>query len=184
MTIILGFDPGSRIAGFAILEVLAGKERCIQAGCLRLERLPVEARLGVLLTSCQQILAQFQPQVLAIEQAFMYQNAQTALKLGQVRGVVIALAQAAKLAVYEYAPKLVKQAVVGTGNADKQQVQHMVQCLLGLAKRPQVDCADAMAVALCHAQHQRGFATARPKRSVRRNRRWTEGDCQIVRAPT
>jgi crossover junction endodeoxyribonuclease RuvC len=184
MPLILGIDPGSRITGFALIEIGRNKERCVQAGCLRLERVPMEKRLGVLLESCQNLLTQFQPEILSIEQAFMYKNAHTALKLGQVRGIVIAVAQAAKLAVYEYAPRLIKQAVTGTGSADKQQVQHMVQSLLGLSKCPQSDCADAMAVALCHAAHARvplAMVATRSKRAVRKNRRWTESDCQTVR---
>ncbi len=98
-----------------------------------------------------EIITQFQPDEFAIEQVFMAKNADSALKLGQARGSAIVAAVNAWLAVYEYAARLIKQAVVGTGGADKAQVQHMVMSMLKLPAKPQADAADALAVAICHA---------------------------------
>ncbi|MDO6749042.1 crossover junction endodeoxyribonuclease RuvC, partial [Gilvimarinus sp. 1_MG-2023] len=91
------------------------------------------------------------PQQFAIEQAFMGKNAASALKLGQARGVAMVVAALQQLPVAEYAPRAIKMAVTGTGGAEKEQVQHMVQTLLKLPGRPQADAADALAIALCHA---------------------------------
>ena len=96
------------------------------------------------------LIAQYAPDEFAIEDVFLARNAQSALKLGQARGVAIAAAVAAKLPIYEYAARSVKQAVVGTGRANKEQVQHMVEVLLDLSGTPQADAADALAIAVCH----------------------------------
>ncbi len=109
-------------------------------------------RLQEIFQSLSQLIAEFQPDTLAIEKVFMHRNADAALKLGQARGAAIVAAVNAGLAVYEYSPNAIKQAVVGHGHADKIQVQHMVRVLLNLPGTPQADAADALAVALCHAQ--------------------------------
>ena len=102
------------------------------------------------------VLAEYQPDKFAIEEVFVAGNPQSALKLGQARGVAIASAVAAGVEVAEYAARRVKQAVVGTGAADKRQVQHMVQVLLALDSPPTEDAADALAVAICHANSSAG----------------------------
>jgi crossover junction endodeoxyribonuclease RuvC len=98
----------------------------------------------------KELIDQYQPDEFAIENVFVARNPQSALKLGQARGVAIAAAVAAELPVYEYAARQVKLAVVGTGRANKAQVQHMVQALLQLSGLPQADAADALAIAVCH----------------------------------
>lgn len=108
------------------------------------------ARLGVIYEGMVEIIEHFKPDQLAIEQVFVSKNADSALKLGQARGVAIAAGVAAHLPISEYAARKVKQAIVGTGRANKEQIQHMVRVLLELPGLPQVDAADALAIALCH----------------------------------
>lgn len=148
---ILGIDPGSRLTGFGIIEQ---REKlppvCLLGGCIRLEAPDMPSRLGRLFAEIQDIVKIYKPTELAIEQVFVHKNVQSALKLGQARGVVIAAVMSANLPVFEYAPRAIKQAIVGKGSADKIQIQHMVQILLALNAKPQADAADALAVALCH----------------------------------
>lgn len=148
---ILGIDPGSRITGFGIIEQRAkGEPLCLSGGCIRLTATDMPSRLGKLFIEIQAIVKEFQPTELAIEQVFVHKNIQSALKLGQARGVAMAAVVTNEVAVYEYAPRQIKQAIVGKGSADKNQIQHMIQILLSLNTKPQADTADALAVALCH----------------------------------
>ena len=118
-----------------------------------------------------EIITQFQPDVFAIEQVFMSKNADSALKLGQARGSAIVAAVNADLPVYEYAARLIKQAVTGTGGADKAQVQHMVMSMLKLPAKPQADAADGLGVAICHANTNKTLiALAGKATSARRGR--------------
>ena len=150
---ILGIDPGSRLTGFGIIEVQQRKSVYITSGCIRMQSKPMPSRLHEIYTGINQIIVQYQPNVSVIEQVFMYRNAASALKLGQARGVAIVACVQHGLPVHEYAPTQIKQAVVGTGRADKVQVQHMVKVLLSLPASPPADAADALATALCHAHH-------------------------------
>jgi crossover junction endodeoxyribonuclease RuvC len=104
----------------------------------------------VIYRSVSSLIEEHQPDVVAIEEVFLARNVNSALKLGQARGVAIAAAVAYGLPVHEYAARRVKQAVVGTGAAGKAQIQHMVRILLGLPAAPQADAADALAIAICH----------------------------------
>lgn len=151
MALILGIDPGSRITGFGIVR--EGRNGCeyVTSGCIRLGSGPFPERLKLIFDGLSELIRQYEPQVLSIEQVFMARNPDSALKLGQARGAAIVSAANSGLAVHEYSARQVKQAVVGTGGADKSQVQHMVQALLGLSRKPQADAADALAIALCHA---------------------------------
>ncbi len=152
MALILGIDPGSRKTGFGIINVVGSKSEYVTSGVIRMkdtDELP--ARLKVIFDSLSQIIEQYCPQEMAIEQVFMAKNAASALKLGQARGAAIVAATAHNLPVAEYEARKVKQSVVGNGAADKLQVQHMVKTLLRLPASPQEDAADALAVALCHA---------------------------------
>lgn len=152
MALILGIDPGSRKTGFGIINVIGSKQEYITSGVIRMkdtDELP--ARLKVIFDSLTQIIEQYCPQEMAIEQVFMAKNASSALKLGQARGAAIVAATAQNVPVSEYEARKVKQSVVGNGAADKLQVQHMVKTLLRLPAVPQEDAADALAVALCHA---------------------------------
>lgn len=153
ITRILGIDPGSRLTGFGVIEIHRQHATYITSGCIRMQSDSIPLRLQEIYTGISQIIEQYQPTVSAIEQIFMYRNAASALKLGHARGVAIVACVQYGLSVHEYAPTQIKQAVVGTGRADKLQVQHMIKVLLSLSKSPQADAADALAVALCHAHH-------------------------------
>ncbi len=149
--VVLGIDPGSRKVGWAVVRARAGRLERLGSGTLQLdERRDLPGRLGQLLVAIQQLLEQHPVEVLAIEAAFVHDNPHTALVLGQARGVPIALAAARGMAVFEYPPALVKRTVVGSGRAAKEQMQHLIQVLLGLAELPLEDEADALAVALTH----------------------------------
>jgi len=152
-TRILGIDPGSRITGFGIIDIQSRKATYITSGCIRLKTDAMPVRLNEIFESVNKIIEQYQPSILSIEQVFVYRNAASALKLAQARAVAIVAAMQHSLSVYEYAPTKIKQTIVGTGHADKVQVQQMVKLLLNLPGTPQADAADALAIALCHSHH-------------------------------
>ncbi|OQX15956.1 MAG: crossover junction endodeoxyribonuclease RuvC [Thiothrix lacustris] len=148
---ILGIDPGSRITGIGIIDTDGRRNQHVFSTCLRLGDASFPARLGTIFSELTRIIREYQPLEMAIESVFVSNNPASALKLGQARGAAICAGVIAGLPVAEYSPKEVKQATVGKGGADKAQVQHMVKLLLSLQGRLQVDTADALAVALCHA---------------------------------
>ncbi|MDX1754844.1 MAG: crossover junction endodeoxyribonuclease RuvC [Marinobacter sp.] len=151
MAIVLGVDPGSRITGYGIVRTEGRQLEYLDSGCIRLGEKPLAERLQVIFHSLATLIGEYRPDEFAIEQVFMARNPDSALKLGQARGAAIVSAANSGLPVFEYSARQVKQAVVGKGGADKAQVQHMVQALLGLSRKPQADAADALAIALCHA---------------------------------
>ncbi|TYL47802.1 crossover junction endodeoxyribonuclease RuvC [Marinomonas sp. IMCC 4694] len=177
-TRILAIDPGSRITGFGILDVANGKSKYVNSGCIRLPDEALSVRLKHIFNHVSALLLEYQPDEFAIEEVFLAKNANSALKLGQARGAAIVAASIKDLAVHEYAARRVKQSVVGNGNADKAQVQMMVQLLLNLSSRPQADAADALAIALCHANSRTsgGLEYGVGKRAGRTSKRWTEQD--------
>lgn len=120
------------------------------SGCIRTKVDDLPSRLKLIYAGVTEIITQFQPDYFAIEQVFMAKNADSALKLGQARGVAIVAAVNQELPVFEYAARQVKQTVVGIGSAEKSQVQHMVRTLLKLPANPQADAADALAIAITH----------------------------------
>lgn len=150
MAIILGIDPGSRITGYGVIRQLGRKLEYLGSGCIRTSVADLPTRLKLVYAGVSEIITQFQPDFFAIEQVFMARNADSALKLGQARGAAIVAAVNADLSVFEYAARQVKQTVVGTGAAEKAQVQHMVRSLLKLPANPQADAADALAIAITH----------------------------------
>ncbi|WP_432453443.1 MULTISPECIES: crossover junction endodeoxyribonuclease RuvC [unclassified Agarivorans] len=150
MSIILGIDPGSRITGYGLVQQVHGKITYLGSGCIRIKAEALPLRLKQIHAGVSEIIEQFTPDEFAIEQVFMAKNADSALKLGQARGAAIVAAVSRDIPVSEYSARQIKQAVVGTGAADKSQVQHMVTQLLSLSASPQADAADALAVALCH----------------------------------
>lgn len=170
MAIILGVDPGSRKTGFGIVNHVGNKIDYLSCGVIRVEKLEFADRLKSIFESLQELIELHQPEVLAIEQVFMAKNASSALKLGQARGAAIAAGATAGLRVEEYSAKQIKQAVVGTGAADKAQVQHMVRSLLQLNKTPQEDAADALACAICHAHSFQTLVKLAGAKSHRRKR--------------
>ncbi len=157
MPIILGIDPGSRITGYGVIRQQGGRVEYLGSGCIRTSGEQLSDKLKQIYDGVSEVIIQFQPDMFAIEQVFMAKNPDSALKLGQARGCAIVAAVNAGLPVAEYAARQVKQSVVGTGAADKEQVQHMVKQLLKLPACPQADAADALAVALCHTHTQQSL---------------------------
>lgn len=155
---ILGIDPGSVRTGVGIVDAgPTGASAHVFHAALEVGgEGAFPQRLRRIFEALGEIIAQWQPQEIAIERVFMSRNADSALKLGQARGAAICAVVARGLEVAEYAPSEIKQAVVGTGGADKAQVQHMVGVLLNLNQSLQADAADALAVALTHA-HSRAM---------------------------
>ncbi len=150
-TLILGIDPGSRATGYGLIDVDKGKNRYVQSGCIRVTSEALGDRLNEIFSGISSLIEHYSPAEVAIEKVFMAKNPDSALKLGQARGVAIVAAARHALPVSEYSARQVKQAVVGKGSAEKSQVQHMVVHLLELNGVPQSDAADALAIALCHA---------------------------------
>jgi crossover junction endodeoxyribonuclease RuvC len=152
---VLGIDPGSEITGWGVVEGDSRRYRLLEYGSINSsvgQKFP--ARLLKICTGIEEVIARHNPQVCAIEDGFLATNVRVTLKLGQVRGVAMLAAERAALDIHEYSPRLVKQTVVGYGNAEKHQVQEMVRILLSLASAPQPqDAADALAVAICHFHH-------------------------------
>ncbi len=151
MTRILGIDPGSRVTGYGLIDSDGVRSRHLADGCLRVQEAEFPARLGRIFAGIAELIEEYRPEELAIEQVFVSKNVASAMKLGQARGAAICAAVTRGLPVHEYSPRSIKQAVVGTGGADKAQVQHMVRMLLNLDAEPTSDAADALAVALAHA---------------------------------
>ena len=147
---ILGIDPGSRITGFGVIELVQGKAVYVTSGCIRVQGKALPERLKSIFDNVSQIVADYRPEQLAIEQVFVKNNVDSALKLGQARGAAICAAMTRELEVFEYTPTQIKKAVVGKGHADKAQMQFMVRAVLKLPGLPQEDAADALACALCH----------------------------------
>lgn len=171
MALILGVDPGSRKTGFGIINQLSGSATYVTSGVIRVpEALSLPERLKVIFDSISEIIDTYMPQEFAIEQVFMAKSAGSALKLGQARGAAIVAAVHQQLPVSEYEARKVKQSVVGNGGAEKLQVQHMVKTLLKLPGTPQEDAADALAVALCHANTQQHLIRIATGRQFRRGR--------------
>lgn len=159
---ILAIDPGSTITGYGVIDVVGKKNYYVDSGCIRLGKEEMPIRLMMIHQGIQQLIATYKPREFAIEQIFMHANPNSALKLGQARGVALAVAALHGLPIGEYAPKAIKNAVVGTGAAKKEQVQHMVKVILGVEGKLQADAGDALAVALTHAHHlQTGISQVR-----------------------
>ena len=166
---VLGIDPGSETTGWGVGEGDGRRYRLVEYGTVKAsprERFP--ARLLKISDGIEAVIARHTPDAFSIEEAFYATNVKVALKLGQVRGVALLAAERARLEIYEYSPRLIKQTVVGYGNAEKHQVQEMVRVLLSMAAAPQPhDAADALAIAICHFHHagsQQRILAAQPPR--------------------
>jgi crossover junction endodeoxyribonuclease RuvC len=158
MRTIIGIDPGSRKTGFGIIQYQGDKLTYLTSGVIRVEDLETMGeRLQQIFRGIKQMAGQYSPDEMAIEEIFMGKNAASALKLGQARGVAMLAGVELGMPVHEYAARKVKQALVGSGGASKEQVQHMVKVLLGLPSVPQEDAADALAVAICHINSSRNL---------------------------
>jgi len=159
---ILGLDPGSRRTGFGIIECHGSELRPLAHGCLNVTSAAPAARLRLIFERLRELFQEHAPAEVAVERVFVSRNVDSALKLGQARGAALC-AVPAGVPVFEYAPRAIKLALVGSGAAEKFQVAHMVCTLLTLRERLGADAADALAVAVCHA-HARRLRTlaARP----------------------
>ena len=162
---ILGIDPGSVVTGFGVVEIHDGKLTYVSSGCIRMKDEPLSQRLKTIFRGVSELIDTTRPEAFAIEQVFVARNARSALVLGQARGAAICAAVDRDLPVSEYSALEIKKSVVGYGQADKTQVQHMVRSILALDGAPQVDAADALACAICHSHSletsrrlQRGLA--------------------------
>jgi crossover junction endodeoxyribonuclease RuvC len=167
MTRIIGIDPGSRRTGYGVIDIAGSKISYVTSGIVRLPEAGLPDRLKIIFDGISQIIQQYQPDHMAIEEVFMSQNAGSALKLGQARGAAIVAGVNGGLPVGEYSARSVKQSVVGTGAADKSQVQMMIVQLLKLSESPTEDAADALAVAVCHA-HSMGTSIVMAGAGVKR----------------
>ncbi|HOW76512.1 MAG TPA: crossover junction endodeoxyribonuclease RuvC [Candidatus Competibacteraceae bacterium] len=148
---LMGIDPGSRITGYGIIDIEGPRSQHVASGCIQTASdRPLPERLKAIYEGVAGVIQQYQPAEVAAEQVFMHRNPDSALKLGQARGAALCAVVMAGLPVSEYAARAIKQAVVGSGAADKAQVQRMVALLLNLSELPPSDAADALAVAICH----------------------------------
>jgi crossover junction endodeoxyribonuclease RuvC len=155
--IIIGIDPGTLVTGYGIIDVESGVFTVIDYGCIRPPAtLKLSDRYLVIFEAVEALLEKFKPHALVVETQYVNKNVQSAIKLGMARGVIVVAAKRKRVLVYEYAPAKAKLAVVGNGKASKRQVQGMVKLLLNLSEVPKPeDAADALALALCHAQSLR-----------------------------
>ena len=152
---VLGIDPGSQTTGWGVVEGDGRKYSLVDFGSIRASStLKFPTRLLKMCIGIEDVIAKHQPDACALEDSFLATNVKVSMKLGQVRGVVLLVAERAALDIHEYSPRLIKQTVVGYGNAEKHQVQEMVRLLLALKSVPAPhDAADALAAAICHFHH-------------------------------
>ena len=148
---VLGIDPGSQCTGFGVLDAVGPKLTYVASGVIRTQKGEFADRLCEIFRCVQTIVAQYQPHEIAIERVFVNRNPDSALKLGQARGAAICGTADANAEVFEYATRQIKQAVVGSGSAEKAQVQLMMKSILKLDGPISADAADALAAAVCHA---------------------------------
>jgi crossover junction endodeoxyribonuclease RuvC len=149
---IVGVDPGSRLTGYGVIDADRGSLQYVACGVVKTTAgYPFSHRLNEIFDGLNEVIQIHNPVVAAIEDVFLATNPRSALKLGHARGAAVVAAMQNGLAVHDYSPRVVKKAVAGYGQAEKSQVQHMVKVLLGLSGSPSPDAADALAVAICHA---------------------------------
>ena len=151
---ILGLDPGSRRTGFGVIECRGPDYKHVAHGCIAVAGLEIAERLRQIFVSLQALISEHGPGEIAVERVFVNRNVDSALKLGQARGAALcAIPQG--LPVFEYAPRAIKLALVGSGAAEKVQVAHMIKTLLQLDGKISPDASDALAIAVCHAHTRR-----------------------------
>lgn len=170
MALILGIDPGSRKCGYGLVNAVGNELQYVASGVIRVETLDFAERLQVIFSNLCEIIDEFSPQAAAVEEVFVGKSMSSALKLGHARGVAIVACSSRRLDIHEYAARKVKQALVGTGVADKSQMQQMIKTLLKLSALPKEDAADALSVAVCHAHTQRTLIRLAGVRTGRRGR--------------
>ncbi len=156
--IILGIDPGTAIVGYGVIESEGSRISLVDYGVITTKaHTPLPERLLRVHQGIEELIRLFHPDCMAVESLFFNKNTRTALAVGQARGVILLAAEESKLPVAEYTPLQVKQAIVGYGRAEKQQVQYMVQTFLHMRELPKPDdAADALAIAICHSHSMLG----------------------------
>ncbi len=148
---IIGIDPGSRLCGYGVIRVEGSTISHLDNGVIVPDaKLALPRRLSFIAEALEERLDEFHPDVASVEETFVHRFPKSALVLGQARGAAIVTLARAGLEIHEYSPTKIKQAVVGYGRAEKEQVQHMVKVLLKLPEIPEENAADALAVAICH----------------------------------
>ena len=166
MAIVLGIDPGSRITGYGLIESSSGKLKYVASGRIKVaEKKDLAERLALIYDGISEIVHKYNPTELAVEKIFVSKSAPSALKLGQARGAAIIAGSRQGAILSEYEARKIKQAVVGTGAATKNQVQLMVKSLLALSELPKEDAADALGIAICHihTHFSLGFISGKAK---------------------
>ena len=162
---VLGLDPGSRTTGFGVIDAGGAAPRYLASGAIRTGSGDFASRLHAIHAGVAALMAEYRPTEVAVERVFVSRNAESALKLGQARGAALCATFGGEATLYEYSAREVKLAVVGSGAAEKRQVQRMVRALLLLEGVLGADAADALAIALCHAHGRatrRAIAAATP----------------------
>ena len=168
---ILGIDPGLRVTGFGVIDKRGATLHYVTSGCIRTPMGELPERLAAILDGLALVIAEHRPLEAAVERVFVNVNPSSTLALGQARGAAISALVLKQLPVSEYTALQVKQAVVGTGHARKEQVQSMVRRLLALPGDPSPDAADALACAICHAHGGQGLGALSTRRMhMRRGR--------------
>jgi crossover junction endodeoxyribonuclease RuvC len=182
---ILGIDPGLNRTGWGVIESVAGRLTCVDAGVIRVPPGELPDRLAAILAGLRAVIDATRPGRASVEKVFVNVNPQATLLLGQARGAAICAAVDAGLTVREHTALQVKQAVVGYGKASKKQVQSMVQRLLGLRELPLADAADALACAVCDLHADRllaahGILLSAPARNRRSRNAWRSRGARLV----
>jgi len=153
---VIGIDPGSRVTGYGVIDAGPGGLYFVACGTIRTTvNAPFSHRLNEIFDGLNEVIQVHEPVVAAVEEVFVASNPRSALKLGHARGAAVVAAMQNGLHVRDYSARAIKQAVAGYGQAEKRQVQHMVRVLLALSASPSTDAADALAVAICHANQLR-----------------------------
>lgn len=154
---ILGIDPGTAIVGYGVIDVVNHRYTVVDYGCIRTAaHMYLPERLDRIYQGMQMLIDKYQPQEMAVEELFFNTNITTGISVGQARGVILLAAQQKDIPIGEYTPLQVKQALVGYGRAEKQQVQYMVKTFLNLSQIPKPDdAADALALAICHSHSRK-----------------------------
>lgn len=149
--LVLGVDPGSRVTGYGLVEKDNNQMTCIHAGTISSPaKLPFYERIHKIYRSMVEVMSHYRPQEMAIEDVFFAKNVKSSLKLGHARGAVLIAAVQCGVKIFEYTPLEIKQSTVGYGRATKEQVRSMVQIILNLKDKPNLDTSDALATAICH----------------------------------
>ncbi len=172
--IILGIDPGTRIAGYGLIRVVGSQIDLLQYGVLRLDKYSThELKLKKIFDRVLQIIDEFMPDEMAIEDPFYGKNAQSMLKLGRAQGVAMSAALYRNIPIVEYSPKKVKQSVTGSGSASKEQVAFMLQSILKIELQPEFyDATDAVAIAVCHHFHANALPSAKSAKNKSKKGGW------------